>query len=248
MHRCAHGMHRCVHIAMFSGLQVDGSSGGMRTSQPEPGGNTADGDFAGHSGGSSANGSPSRRGKRMLPSSDARPSVQDGDEVTGLSQTSATNAAARQVVLTPTDAAKQLTRLWEKEGAVLKQVFPELSAQSFFQQVVPVPPNRFRPAAKVGDQIFEHPQNVWLGKIITLNDQLLQLSRGPAQGGQDADDVGHAALGAAGGQVNRDRILRLWDEISHVVACISDSSRGRSRCESFGPFASPHFFVCVSRI
>ena len=59
----------------------------------------------------------------------------------------------------------------------MAQLMPELTYSSFFQRVVPVPPNRFRPPAKVGDIVFEHSQNVWLGKIVQLNEQLQQMVR-----------------------------------------------------------------------
>ena len=123
--------------------------------------------------------------------------------------------ARGQVSLSPADAARQLSKLWAQEPGLLKQVFPEFSDQSFFQQVVPVPPNRFRPIAKVGDQVFEHSQNIWLGKIITLNEQLHQLLA-------PLEDVEPGV-----GLSYNDRVMRVWDEISLTVACISDSSRSK---------------------
>ncbi|KAK4047593.1 hypothetical protein OIO90_006134 [Microbotryomycetes sp. JL221] len=43
---------------------------------------------------------------------------------------------------------------------------PHASADMFFMQVVAVPPSRFRPAATMGDQVFENPQNSLLNGIL----------------------------------------------------------------------------------
>ena len=88
--------------------------------------------------------------------------------------TAATEGTAKggQSVMTPAVAKRLLERLWRTEGTLLRRMFPELRASSFFQSVVCVPPNRFRPPGKVGDQVFEHSQNVWLGQILALNGQV----------------------------------------------------------------------------
>ncbi|GAA6038963.1 hypothetical protein JCM8097_000597 [Rhodosporidiobolus ruineniae] len=43
---------------------------------------------------------------------------------------------------------------------------PKASADIFFMDVVSVPPSRFRPAATMGDQVFENPQNSLLNNIL----------------------------------------------------------------------------------
>jgi DNA-directed RNA polymerase I subunit RPA1 len=45
----------------------------------------------------------------------------------------------------------------------------------FFQRIVLVPPNRFRPMAKVGESSAEHPQNHHLSKIIAANESLRRI-------------------------------------------------------------------------
>lgn len=44
--------------------------------------------------------------------------------------------------------------------------------QMFFITLVPVPPNRFRPENKMGDQTFLHSHTLMLTKIITINNDL----------------------------------------------------------------------------
>lgn len=42
----------------------------------------------------------------------------------------------------------------------------------FFMKTVLVPPNRFRPSAKIGDNSAEHPQTTNLSKIIEANEKI----------------------------------------------------------------------------
>ena len=53
---------------------------------------------------------------------------------------------------------------------------PRANADIFFMDVVPVPPTRFRPASKMGDSLFENPQNSLLAKILTTG-QLIVAAR-----------------------------------------------------------------------
>ena len=42
----------------------------------------------------------------------------------------------------------------------------------FFSRVILVPPNRFRPSAKIGDATTEHPQNYHLSRILENNEKI----------------------------------------------------------------------------
>lgn len=53
----------------------------------------------------------------------------------------------------------------------MRQADPDV----FFLDVIAVTATRFRPLNKVGDRTMEHPQNVHLSKILTLNRELLAL-------------------------------------------------------------------------
>ena len=50
------------------------------------------------------------------------------------------------------------------------------SAEMFFLEVVPVSPTRFRPPAKMGEMLFEHPQNELLAKILSTSYRLRDLT------------------------------------------------------------------------
>lgn len=92
---------------------------------------------------------------------------------------------AQDKYLTSMEVEAQMQMLWRKSGEVMNFVWTRAmgmgldidlkTAESwrlFFTRVVVVPPNKFRPAAVVGDRVNEHPQNVHLRKIIEENAKL----------------------------------------------------------------------------
>ena len=82
---------------------------------------------------------------------------------------------------------------------------------------------RATPLAQVGDQLFEHAQNVWLDKILSANAELLKLAHA-AKGGEAAAAV--TPLRVGGREVpHNERLLRTWDELNKAVACLVDSSK-----------------------
>ena len=56
-------------------------------------------------------------------------------------------------------------------GMGLKKADPDV----FFLDVLAVTATRFRPLNRMGDRTMEHPQNVHLAKILTVNKELLVL-------------------------------------------------------------------------
>ncbi|KAI0775964.1 beta and beta-prime subunits of DNA dependent RNA-polymerase [Trametes elegans] len=66
------------------------------------------------------------------------------------------------------------------------------SADMFFLEVLPVSPTRFRPPAKMGEMLFEHPQNELLSKVLTTSYRLRDLNnnlRLASAKGSDVDEV-----------------------------------------------------------
>ena len=113
--------------------------------------------------------------------------------------------------LSPVHAQDLLRRFWDNETALMSLVFGEgVTCDLFFMDVVPVPPNRFRPPAILGDQTFEHPQNTYLTQIIILGAKIRESQKKSATGDLlDAwlklqeqvnylCDSGRAPLGASG--------------------------------------------------
>ncbi len=124
--------------------------------------------------------------------------------------------ATEDAFLTPSEAERRLGRLWRKSGNYLRRAYPHLSAEHFFCRVVLVPPNRFRPPSKLGDEVYDHPQNVWLGKILASIDALNTLSAAATEA-----DAAHA-----------DKLLEAWDEMGGAVCGLIDSSTAKSSAEA----------------
>ncbi|KAJ6628876.1 hypothetical protein B0H10DRAFT_2209314 [Mycena sp. CBHHK59/15] len=109
-------------------------------------------------------------------------------------------------VVTPEECRAHLRRLFHNEAVMCSLLYgrhgpfaplsrDELSlasADMFFLDAVPVAPTRFRPAARMGDKLFEHPQNELLEKILKtsyrLRDQNISL-RAASQKTPDFDEV-----------------------------------------------------------
>ncbi|KAJ7498705.1 hypothetical protein FB451DRAFT_1202781 [Mycena latifolia] len=109
-------------------------------------------------------------------------------------------------VVTPEECRAHLRRLFYNEAVMCSLLYgrhgpfaalsPDglsfASADMFFLDAVPVAPTRFRPAAKMADKLFEHPQNELLEKILKtsyrLRDQNLNL-RAASQKTPEFDDA-----------------------------------------------------------
>lgn len=145
--------------------------------------------------------------------------------------------------LTATEVREIMRRMWELNDPILAYIYPtdvarrerrrpQATAASaaaagtaaarrasgykdFFVQVVPVAPNRFRPVNRVGEIVYEHPQNTLLVKLINGNLDLVAASKAGVEGaaGDGAPDA--AALG---------RTLRLWLDLQNSVNALFDSS------------------------
>ena len=146
-----------------------------------------------------------------------------------------TSQVGKSLFLNPTDARERMAALWEAESQLLGQLYPSLDADSFFQEFVIVPPNRFRPPAKVGDQLFDHSQNVFLNKVLTAIETLHRIKQQKAD--QDAAAAGGQTAGGGNGygpmtdQRMMDRYLSAWDEMSLGVASMVDSTAGGGKAD-----------------
>lgn len=117
-----------------------------------------------------------------------------------------TKRGRNERVVTPEECRAHLRRLFHNEAVMCSLLYgrhgpfavlsPDglslASADMFFLDAVPVAPTRFRPAAKMADKLFEHPQNELLEKILKtsyrLRDKNVDL-RAASQKTADFDDV-----------------------------------------------------------
>ncbi|KAK4047541.1 hypothetical protein OIV83_005328 [Microbotryomycetes sp. JL201] len=115
----------------------------------------------------------------------------------------------RERIITPGEVQSHLRLLFKNEREVCDKLYAphgplatrypiassskaqvHASPDIFFMDVVSVPPSRFRPAATMGDQVFENPQNSLLNAIlrqtITVRDanEAWQQAKGNPQAGQ----------------------------------------------------------------
>lgn len=58
------------------------------------------------------------------------------------------------------------TLLYSPHGPLSTSTSTKATPDIFFTEVVSVPPSRFRPAATMGDQVFENPQNSLLNLVL----------------------------------------------------------------------------------
>lgn len=61
--------------------------------------------------------------------------------------------------------------------ALSRKLSPSKIADMFFMDVIPVTPTRFRPPAKMGDELFENAQNSLLSAVITTSKRITDLTQ-----------------------------------------------------------------------
>ncbi|XP_022971295.1 DNA-directed RNA polymerase I subunit 1 [Cucurbita maxima] len=114
------------------------------------------------------------------------------------------------VHLLPSEVKHILKRLWKNE-AMLCSFISDIQHQGygnkaghsmFFLEAVLVPPIKFRPPAKGGDSIMEHPQTVLLNKVLQSNISL---------GNAHANKSEHS------------KIVRLWMDLQQSINVLFDS-------------------------
>lgn len=93
-------------------------------------------------------------------------------------------------VVAPEEVRAHLRRLYANETVMCSLLFGRhgpfaklseegyslASADTFFMEVIPVTPTQFRPPAKLGDTLFEHPQNELLTRLLNTSYRLRDLN------------------------------------------------------------------------
>ncbi|CAI9105275.1 OLC1v1004165C3 [Oldenlandia corymbosa var. corymbosa] len=128
--------------------------------------------------------------------------------------------------LLPTEVRDVLKHLWKAESSICSFICNLMSEQlytttkdaghlMFFLDSVLVPPTKFRPPAKGGDSVMEHPHTVLLGKVLQSN-----ISLGNAH-------QSHA---------ERDKIVGRWKDLQQSINVLYNSKTavGQSQMGSDG--------------
>lgn len=97
-----------------------------------------------------------------------------------------TSRGRNERVVPPEECRAHLRRLFYNEAIMCSLLFGRhghfapltqhnlslASADIFFLDVIPVTPTRFRPPAKMGEMLFEHPQNELLARVLNTSYRL----------------------------------------------------------------------------
>lgn len=145
-----------------------------------------------------------------------------------------TTRGRNERVMAPEECRAHLRRLFKNEMVMCSLLFGRhgphspvtqdqlsiASADMFFLEVIPVSPTRFRPPAKMGETLFEHPQNELLARILTTAYRLRDINadlRAAPQKGDNVDEVNWKTLMSA----LLDRLIQLQVDVNSFM----DSSK-----------------------
>jgi DNA-directed RNA polymerase I subunit RPA1 len=146
--------------------------------------------------------------------------------------------------LTPLEVQEYLRLLWEQEQEMLDHLFgaPKLenarktgkvvrksSFMQFFMDVIPVPPTRFRPMSRMGDKVFDHPQNGYLNEIIKQNERIIHLrtedkeAQAPIDEESKTKEEGGKPASTFGGRFKQ--TIDAWIALQENVNNLNDSTK-----------------------
>ncbi|KAG9095159.1 hypothetical protein FRC07_011139, partial [Ceratobasidium sp. 392] len=130
---------------------------------------------------------PEPAGESTMEDDQPRPTP-DGELPRAVTGAVKTIRGRNERVVPPNEARAHLRRLFANEPMLTSLIFGrhgpfarsepskrKADADMFFLEVLPVPPTRFRPPAKMGDSVFEHPQNELLTKVLVTAYRLRDL-------------------------------------------------------------------------
>lgn len=168
---------------------------------------------------------------------DSDDSDSDADSDAGANKYASTeDTSSRSKYLPPLEVQSQLQLMWKNEDGLMELLFGDRSIASgrikakadgwkkFFLNVIPVAPSRFRPPVFLGDKQFEHAQNTYLSKILTLSESIVQGNYYEQQKAQSTEDED---ANEEKKQINLARKLAVWTELQNNVNMLVDSSKAK---------------------
>jgi DNA-directed RNA polymerase I subunit RPA1 len=128
----------------------------------------------------------------------------------------------------------RLDLLFQKEHDILTLLYnskpvrnrsQKISADMFFLQTILVPPNRYRPEARMGNsQITEAQQNTLYKKILRSSSNLAQISKDLAASAESAETGDKTAK--AGRARDMTSLQKAWNDLQEQVNALIDMSKG----------------------
>jgi DNA-directed RNA polymerase I subunit RPA1 len=92
--------------------------------------------------------------------------------------------------------------------------------RTFFIRAVLVPPSRFRPPADLGDVQSEHPQNLSLSKILSINEKIDKIRT------MSSDSAGASEESAK--SIDISKLIGVWIDLQNAVNCFIDSTKDQN--------------------
>lgn len=139
-----------------------------------------------------------------VPKAVRRANERVGLKLRGVLETDEENAPedTNERLLYPNEVREHLRLLYKREGEILNFITPLVGGaaraaekfRTFFCKLIVVPPNKFRPARKVGSQVIDHAQNYFLSQLLQINDQMMEMKE---ELGSDRGGGGQAQATAA---------------------------------------------------
>uniref|UniRef100_A0A8C4FFB7 DNA-directed RNA polymerase subunit n=1 Tax=Dicentrarchus labrax TaxID=13489 RepID=A0A8C4FFB7_DICLA len=159
--------------------------------------------------------------------------------------------AGKRVYLTASTAREHTNKLWEKEAFFLKFLFSGLEEGAvskegdkvfypdlFFLELLVVPPCRYRPINRLGDQMFTNGQTVNMQAVMKdceVIRKLLALIAGEktAEEGEALDQTDQTFLFGIPGLTLTDKLYNVWIRLQSHVNIVFDSDMDKLMTEKY---------------
>uniref|UniRef100_A0A672TEL7 DNA-directed RNA polymerase subunit n=1 Tax=Sinocyclocheilus grahami TaxID=75366 RepID=A0A672TEL7_SINGR len=172
--------------------------------------------------------------------------------VTHGSSTANDSLITKRGFLTPSLAREHVIKLWEKEGFFLKHLFSGFdmnnsekgfSPEVFFLELLVVPPCRYRPVNRLGDQMFTNGQTVNLQAVLKDNfmiQKLLALIAAEKTNATEEMDesaeisqIDQSFLTGIQGLTLTDKLYNMWIRLQSHANIVFDSDMDKLMTEKF---------------
>ncbi|KAM7417105.1 hypothetical protein PAMA_016965 [Pampus argenteus] len=161
--------------------------------------------------------------------------------------------AGKRVYLTASTAREHTSKLWQKEGFFLKCLFSGLEESSglteeenvfypdvFFLDLLVVPPCRYRPINRLGDQMFTNGQTVNMQAVMKdcgIIRKLLALIAGkkitPEEESEAPEQADQSFLSGIPGLTLTDKLYNIWIRLQTHVNIVFDSDMDKMMTEKY---------------
>uniref|UniRef100_A0A665T9M1 DNA-directed RNA polymerase subunit n=1 Tax=Echeneis naucrates TaxID=173247 RepID=A0A665T9M1_ECHNA len=159
--------------------------------------------------------------------------------------------AGKKVYMTASTAQEHISKLWEKEGFFLKCLFSgldEVTASKegergfypdlFFLELLVVPPSRYRPINRLGDQMFTNGQTVNMQAVMKdcgIIRKLLALIAGEKhpQEEEAPGQTDQSFLSGIPGHTLTDKLYNVWIRLQSHVNIVFDSDMDKLMTEKY---------------